>query len=420
MKHQLQLQRRRNSLAEKILDNSVVILHSGYSKHLTADENYPFRVNNNFYYFTTINQEDTILIIGKSHNKYFEKLFIAEPDENYEKWIGHLLTKEEAAELAQFNVSDVEYVGNFKSYLDNLLQTSRFTMIKAEIVYLDLEKINVPLYNSFSLDLAHNLNKDYPAVIIKDIYNEVIKLRMIKEDAEIELIKESIKTTQHAIEEVMKHHKELDNESVAEAYYNFINTKEQKPLSFTSIIAGGVNATTLHYSENNSKLNGDELLLMDVGCYTNYYASDITRTFPVSGKFNDRQKAVYEIVLDCNKKCIDYATAGISWQELNQYANHLLAQGLIKLGLIKEETEFRKYYFHSIGHPVGLDVHDPADRSLGIKEGMVITIEPGLYIKEWNIGIRIEDNILITGEKSIVLSKDIIKEIADIERFLEK
>ena len=159
---------------------------------------------------------------------------------------------------------------------------------------------------------------------------------------------------------------------------------------------------------------------MDVGCYTNHYASDITRTFPVSGKFSERQKQVYEIVLDCNKKCIAYAKAGMSWKELNDYAKKILAEGCKKLGLIKEDSELIKYYFHSIGHSVGLDVHDPNLMNLGLLEGMVITIEPGLYIKEWGIGIRIEDNILITCEKAIVLSKNIIKEIKDIEAFLQK
>ena len=419
MKHQ-QLIKRRNNLTQNIDDNSVVILHSGYAKHQTADELYPFRVNNNFYYYTMINQQDTILIMGKTNNQYFERLFISEPSEYHEKWLGHLITIDEASNITGVKSQDIAFASTFKDYLDSILQTSRFTLVKINNVYLDLEKINLPLYNSYALDLAHQLNNDYPAIVIKDIYNEIIKQRMIKDELEIEYIKESIETTNHAITEVMKHHQELTNESVAEAYYNFVNTKEQKALSFTSIIAGGVNATTLHYSENNSPLKGDELLLMDVGCYTNYYASDITRTFPVSGKFSKRQREVYEIVLDCNKKCIEFAKDGISWKELNDYANHLLAIGLMKLGLIKEESEFRKYYFHSIGHPVGLDVHDPADRSLGIKKGMVITIEPGLYIKEWNIGIRIEDNILITCEKPIVLSQNIIKEIDEIEHFLEK
>ena len=420
MKVQLQLPKRRNNLFAKLQDNSVVILHSGYSVHKTADECHEFRVNNNFYYLANINQENSILAIGKSNGEYFEKLFIEEPTEYHEKWLGHQLRIDEASNLAQMDAKNIGFVSEFKSYLDGLLQTSRYTLLKIENVYLDLEKLDLPLFNTYALDLARKLKDEFPAVAIKDAYNLIVEQRMIKEDEEIKLMVESIKTTNNAILEAMKHHKEIKNESLAEAYYNFINTKEQKPLSFTSIVAGGVNATTLHYHANNSDLNGDELLLMDVGCYTDFYASDITRTFPLSGKFNDLQKQVYEIVLDCNKKCIEYATEGLSWMDLNNYANQILADGLIKLGLIKDHSELRRYYFHSIGHSVGLDVHDPANRALGLKAGMVITIEPGLYIKEWGIGIRIEDNILITKEKPIVLSKDIIKEVADIEAFLAK
>ena len=158
---------------------------------------------------------------------------------------------------------------------------------------------------------------------------------------------------------------------------------------------------------------------MDVGCYTKHYSSDITRTFPVSGKFTKRQKEVYEVVLDCNKKCIEYAKAGLTWKELNDFAKKILADGCKKLGLIKEDSELIKYYYHSIGHSLGLDVHDPSLMNLGLVEGMVITIEPGLYIAEENIGIRIEDNIQIGLEKSTNLSKDIIKEVKEIEKFFE-
>ena len=159
---------------------------------------------------------------------------------------------------------------------------------------------------------------------------------------------------------------------------------------------------------------------MDVGCFTKHYSSDITRTFPINGKFTKRQKEVYEIVLDCNKKCIEYAKDGMTWKELNDYARAILAIGLKKLGLIENDEEVFKYYYHSIGHSLGLDVHDPDLRNLGLKEGMVITIEPGLYIKEWGIGIRIEDNIQITCEKAIVLSSNVIKEVSEIEAFFEK
>ena len=415
-----QLIQRRKKIFNEIEEDSLVILHSGYAPFKSADSLYDFHVNRNFYYLTGIEQENVILVIGNAHGKYYEYIFVQEPSEYHENWYGHLLTKEEVCEISGVEVANVKYIENFDNIIVNHLQVLRYADQVAKVLYLDLEKRGTPLYNTFALDYAKQIQKDYPAIVIKDIYSKVLEQRMIKDEKEIALIKESISTTNNAILEAMKHHKELVNESIAEAYYNFINTKEGKNISFTSIVASGANATTLHYCENNSEIKNDSLLLMDVGCFTKKYSSDITRTFPVSGKFTDRQKAVYEIVLDCNKKCIDYVKDGMTWKEINDYARSILAEGCKKLGLITKDEEIFKYYYHSIGHSLGLDVHDPDLRNLGLKSGMVITIEPGLYIKEWGIGIRIEDDVQITCEKAINLSANVIKEIDEIEAFLEK
>ena len=415
-----QLILRRKKLFKAIEADSIIVIHSGFAPFKSADSSYEFNVNHNFYYLAGIDQEDLTLVIGNSHGEYYEKLFIDAPDEMHEKWIGHKLTKEEAAEISGFKVNDILYNDQFTGFMSNHLQVLRYADQVAKNLYLDLEKHELPLYNTFALEYAKSIREAYPAISIKDIYPLVVTLRMTKDDDEVELMTQSIETTKRAIYEVMKHHEELDNEMKAEGYYDFVNSSEGKKLSFTSIIASGKNATTLHYSSNNSPIEKDSLLLMDVGCYTKHYSSDITRTFPVSGKFTELQKKVYEIVLDCNKKCIEYAKAGITWKEINDYAKSILAKGCKELGLIKEDSELIRYYFHSIGHSVGLDVHDPNLMNLGLLEGMVITIEPGLYIKEWGIGIRIEDNIQITREKAIVLSKNIIKEVKDIEAFLEK
>ena len=415
-----QLIQRRKRIYKTLEENSIAVVHSGFKPFKSADSSYEYQVNNNFYYLAGIEQENTILVIGNASGNYYEKLFISPFDEWYEKWIGHRLTKEEASSVSGLDIKDISYLEEFDNYMQNHLQVLRYADQVAKNIYLDLEKYDLPLYQTFALNYAKKVSKDHPAVVIKDLYPLIIRERMVKDEAEVALMQESIETTNHALQMVMSHHKELTNERVAEAYYDFANRLEGKNLSFESIVASGANATTLHYSVNNADIEKDSLLLMDVGCYTNHYASDITRTFPVSGKFSERQKQVYEIVLDCNKKCIAYAKAGMSWKELNDYAKKILAEGCKKLGLIKEDSELIKYYFHSIGHSVGLDVHDPNLMNLGLLEGMVITIEPGLYIKEWGIGIRIEDNILITCEKAIVLSENIIKEVKDIEAFLQK
>lgn len=375
-----QLIKRRKKLFNLLDDDSILVLHSGFAPFKSADSSYEFNVNHNFYYLSGIDQEDVTLVIGKAKGKYYEKLFIEEHDAFKAKWIGAKLSKEEASNISGFKVEDILYNGSFNDYINNHFQILRYADEVAKNLYLDLERHEIPFYDTFGLSFAKSISDKFPALIIKDIYKDIVELRMIKDDNEVALIKESINTTNNAILEVMKNHKKIDNEMQAEAYYDFINRSEGKNASFTSIVASGKNATVLHYVDNNSKIEKDSLLLMDVGCYTKHYSSDITRTFPVNGKFTARQKAVYEVVLECNKKCIEFAKAGITWNEINDFAKKILADGCKKLGLIKEDSELIKYYYHSIGHSLGLDVHDPSLRNLGLVEGMIITIEPGLYI----------------------------------------
>lgn len=408
----------RKKIFNVIDDNSIVILHSGYDQHKSADAVRKYEVNKNFYYLTGINQKDVKLVMVKMGEMEKSWLFIDEIDEVMAKWVGRTLTKEEAIEISQ--VDAVYYNSQFEGTVSSLYQPTRHFAYSAEQVYLDLEVARIPLFNNFGLDYATKLKEKYPSIIVKNIYHSIVEARMQKSEGEIEEIQKSIETTKNAIYNVMKHHNELDNESLATAYHDFVLIHEDKPNSFENIIASGKNATILHYDSNNSPIEKDSLLLMDVGCYTNWYSSDISRTFPVSGKFTPKQKEIYGIVLETNKKCIEYAKDGVSWKDINDYAKSLLAGGLKRIGLIKEDAELIKYYFHSIGHSLGLDVHDPSIYAKGLVEGMVITIEPGLYIEELGIGIRIEDNIVITKDNAIVLSKDIIKEIEDIENFMNK
>lgn len=410
--------KRRKQVFDKLKDNSIAIVHSGYKQFKSADSEYPFVVNNNFYYLTGIDQSDVTLVIGKFNNEYKEYLFLDSIDELMAKWVGRTLYKNEASEISGIKTEDIKYNQSFNTFVSNTLQPTRHFTNVAENVYLDLERRGQTLYNTFALVLAKRLRKEYPSIKLENLYQMILRQRMVKTNEEVALIKESIETTKKAIYNVMHHAKEHNQESLANAYHDFVLISDDKVNSFDPIIAAGHNATILHYEENNSKIEPNTLMLMDVGCYTKHYSSDISRTFPVSGKFTERQKEVYEIVLDCNKKCIEHAKAGMSWKELNDFAKRILANGCKKLGLIKEDNELEKYYFHSIGHSLGLDVHDPSIDNLGLLEGMIITIEPGLYIPEESIGIRIEDDIQITKDNAIVLSKDIIKEVYDIEKMM--
>ncbi|NLL68730.1 MAG: Xaa-Pro dipeptidase, partial [Acholeplasmataceae bacterium] len=254
---------------------------------------------------------------------------------------------------------------------------------------------------------------------INNIHQEIAALRMIKSSDEIDNIKKAIKITNEALNNVLKNIKSGIYEYEVVADYNYILGKHNVEPSFDTIAASGHNATVLHYVENNSVIPKNSLMLFDLGVNYSNYASDISRTYPVDGKFTPRQKEFYELVLKANKETIKMLKPGVTWKEFNDYAKDILSSGLIKMGLIKEKEEISKYYYHSIGHFLGLDVHDVGVYNVALQAGMVVTVEPGLYISEEDIGIRIEDDILITENGSINLSIDIPKEIDEIEKLMK-
>jgi Xaa-Pro aminopeptidase len=190
--------------------------------------------------------------------------------------------------------------------------------------------------------------------------------------------------------------------------------------AFKTIAASGVNATVLHYSQNNTKTQDGDLILFDLGAQWNYYNADITRTFPLSGKFTERQKEIYNIVLKAMDDTMAVIKPGVPFAKLNETTRASLAEGLKKIGLIKEDSELSKYYFHGVSHYLGLDTHDVGSRDTELKPGMVLTIEPGLYIEEEKIGIRIEDDVLVTEGGSENLAKDIIRTVEDIEKLMNR
>ena len=243
---------------------------------------------------------------------------------------------------------------------------------------------------------------------------------MVKSPAEVAEIQEAINKTNMGLKSILKKIRPgLYEYQLSSLFYYTIQDYDHSELSFPTICASGVNATTLHYPFANDVIKDDELVLFDLGSQNNKYCGDISRTYPASGKFTDKQKEIYSIVLNCNKEIIKAIKPGVTLKELNALAAKILAEGLLNLGIIENETEIKKYYFHSIGHHLGLDTHDPSDNTLPLVPGNVITDEPGLYIKELGIGIRIEDDILVTEDGSYNLSNGIIKEINDIEKALK-
>lgn len=409
----------RSNYFKKIEDYSLTIMFSGRNIQKTGDQDFDFEVDKNFYYLTGINQNDVILVMLKNEQIEKSVLFIEKNDPVYMKWYGKKLTKDEAKEIS--GIDNIYYLEQFSQFVFSSINSTRQGNNLYDKIYLNLERRNSKGYTTPALEYAKEIKDKYPEIQILNNYNTIVNLRMYKSNEEVDLIKASIETTRFGIEELMKNSKSGIYEYQLESYYDmYIKMNGQKDVSFKTIAAGGVNATVLHYSTNNTILHDDELVLFDLGCRTDYYISDITRTFPVNGRFNKRQKEVYEKVLNVNKKCIEFLKDGITWKEYNDYARDLIAKACIDLGLIKDESEVGKYYWHSIGHSIGLDTHDPSLNYLPIKEGMTLTVEPGIYIEEEKIGIRIEDDVLITKDGCINLSKDIIKEVKDIEEFMKK
>ena len=402
----------RDNLANLLENNSLVILFAGEALYKSADEKYPFTPNRNFYYLTGINEEQHILVMEKQNNELFETMYVLRPDEIQEKWTGKTIRDYEAREVS--GIEEVKYLDNFHADLNNLLISGNI-----KNVYLDLERRGFDEELRYPQNFAKNLKKKYADVVVKNIYNEISNLRKIKSKEEIEEMQKAIDITTKGVEVLMRNCKPGMKEYELEAYFDFtLKQSGVTDFAFNTIAASGKNATVLHYVDNNSELKDGDLILFDLGAQFNYYNGDISRTFPINGKFTKRQREVYEEVLKVNEEITKMLVVGVTFREVNDKANDLIAEACIRLGLIEDKKDFRKYYFHSIGHSLGLDTHDVGERYGELKEGMVFTVEPGLYIPEEEIGIRIEDDVLVTKEGPVVLTKDCIKTVEEIESFM--
>ncbi|MCK5762653.1 MAG: aminopeptidase P N-terminal domain-containing protein, partial [Clostridiales bacterium] len=402
----------REKLINKLNDNEMVILFSGKAPKSTADALYRFKPNKNFFYFTGLTKENFSMTILKTKDKVETKLFVEEPNYDVEKWYGRKMTKEMVTKTS--GIDKVEYEKDFLPYLNKSILEEN-----AQVVYFDLEKLYWDEPHTYSHKFALGFKEKYLHVNIKTVHNIVSEFRMIKDEYEIDQIRSAITLTKLGIDEIMINLKPGMYEYQAESVFNYtITNNGADGNAFDTIAASGENAVILHHIGNDSKVKKDSLILMDLGAQYNQYASDISRTLPVSGKYTERQKQLYNIVLNTQKEVIKIMIPGTPFSKMNEVAKEFFAKELISIGLIQNEDEVSKYYYHGVGHYMGLDTHDLGSREVDLKPGMVITCEPGLYIAEEKIGIRIEDDILITEEGNEVLSKSIIKEVDDIEKFM--
>lgn len=406
----------RNNLLDKIKDNSIVILFAGKAIQKTGDQNYPFTPNRNFYYLTGIKEEEHILVMSKINGVKSSKLYIKDINLELEKWNGKTIRKEEAIEVSA--VDEVKFKSQFDADIHGMI-----TMKEEINLYLDLERIGLNGNEKISHKFANEIVIKYPQVRVNNIYSKIGELRLRKSEEEVEKIKKAIEITKSGIERLMTEARVGMKEYELEAYFDFnCKLKEATDLAFTTIAAAGKNATTLHYIDNNAELKDNDLILFDLGAEYNCYNADISRTFPVNGKFTVRQKEVYNSVLKVNEEIIKSIKPGIRYKDINEKATDLIADECIKLGLIEDKKDVKKYYYHSIGHSLGMDTHDieTPHRDITFEPGVVFTVEPGIYIEEEGIGIRIEDDILVTEDGAINLSSDIIKTVDEIEAFMKK
>lgn len=402
----------RQQLASFMEIGDMAILFSGKAPKSTADAHYSFLPNKNFFYFTGCTQEHFVLAMVKSEKGLESTLFIEKPDYDIEKWVGRKLTKDAAVELS--GITDVQYVDGFVSWIARQVYNGKITRL-----YLDLEKMNWDELDSPASQFAGDFSKRYPFVNMKSLHFILCELRVLKSDEELDQIKRAIDLTKLGIEGILNTLKPNVYEYQLEATFEYhIKMNGAERCSFETIAASGEDGVILHYVENSKPLKDGDLVLLDLGAQYKQYAADISRTFPVNGKFTERQKQIYNIVLKAQQDVIDAMKPGIPFEELNKVCQKSLADSLISIGLIKDFSELSKYYYHGVSHYLGLDVHDIGSRNGLLKEGMVLTVEPGLYIAEESIGIRIEDDVLITETGNIVLSSHLPKSVEEIERLM--
>lgn len=415
----------RRKLAAQLKPNSLVIVHSADEFPRNGDQCFPFRQNSDMFYLSGLDQEKCILVMFPDHplESMREVVFTVKTNEHMVTWYGHKYTLEQAAAVS--GVKSVKWLDDFDGILRDM-------MIRAEYVYLDNNEDNrflteVPVK---SLRFAQKLLSDYPIHKFKRLAPLVTAMRLVKQPAEIELMKKACEIAEKGFARVLKAVKpgKMEYELEAELTYEFLRNGAAGH-SFYPIVASGANACVLHYIKNDMELKSGDLVLLDFGVEYANYASDFTRTIPVNGKFTKRQREVYEAVLRVQKKATTLIVAGSTIDKINGTVAGLLEKEMIKLGLftaadVKNQDPsdplYFKYYMHGNSHFIGMDVHDVGLKQTVLKPGMVLSCEPGLYIKEEGIGVRIETDVLITAKGPVDLGKNMPREVEEIEGMMKK
>ena len=414
----------RKKFKNKLKPNSIAVLNSNDIMPTSADGVRSFIQNTDLFYLSGIDQEESILVIfpDAKENKHKEILFIKETDEKVKIWEGPKLSKDEAGNMS--GIETVYWKHEFEKVFKELV-------FQAEYIYLNL---NEHLRADTKVETRDDrflkwCKKIYPLHKYERIAPVMHKLRAVKSDIEIDLIKQACKITSGAFYRLLGFIKPgvWEFEIEAEIYHEFLSNRSGGP-AYTPIIASGANSCILHYINNDKQCKEGDILLMDFGAKYANYSSDLTRTVPVSGKFTPRQKQVYNAVLKIQRFTIKTMISGNTFELLNKEVGHIVENELIGLGLLDkndiknqnpDKPLYKDYFMHGVSHHLGLDVHDPGSKYRPFENGMVLTCEPGIYIAKENLGIRLENDILITDNGPVDLTKDIPIEIDEIEDLMK-
>lgn len=405
--------------------NSLAIFNSNDIMPTNADGTMPFRQNNDLFYLSGVDQEESILLIFPDaiNPKYREVLFLKETNKEIAIWEGEKLNKESATK-----VSGIETV----IWLKDFEKTLKSFIYAAENIYLnDNEQLRaVTTVETRDDRFTKWCKNEYPLHQYLRSAPILHQLRAVKEKEEIALMQNASNITAKAVDRILKFIKPgvMEFEIEAEITYEFLKNRSRGH-AYSPIVASGFNACVLHYVENNQECKDGDLILMDFGAEYANYASDLTRTVPVNGKFTARQKEVYTAVLTVMKKAHGILQPGITLTEYHKQVGEFMTEQLIQLGLLTTEEvknedpdwpAYKKYFMHGTSHYIGLDVHDVGSWEKPIPEGAVFTIEPGIYIREENMGIRLENDFVISKNGNTDLMKDIPLEIEEIEAAMKR
>jgi Xaa-Pro aminopeptidase len=412
----------RQRLRELMEPRSLAVLNANDALPVNADATLPVLPNSDLFYLSGIEQEESVLLLapGAFNENLREILFLREPNALLKTWEGHKHSKEEATRIS--GIKNVRWLSDFPTLFHQL-------MCEAEHVYLNSNehsRASIAVETRDARFIA-DCRRRYPLHDYRRLARLLHELRVVKSREEIALLRKAIAITDKAFQRVCRFVKPGVNEVEVEAEFAHEFTRSRASFAYSPIIASGANACILHYNQNDQPCRRDDLLLLDVAAQYANYSADLTRTIPVKGRFTRRQKQVYNAVLRVMRAGVAGAVTGKLQRDWQREAVLLMNEELLELGLLKpkevkkhtpEKPACFKYFMHGLGHPLGLDVHDVGHTQQPFAPGWVLTVEPGIYIPEEGIGIRLENNVLVTESGPVDLTSEIPVEADAIEELM--